>query len=464
MEPVSPTGQYFNSSVLSISILAVLEFEIPITIIDAQAFSLLKDVFLPINPRFSSIMVEDKNGKKQWKRVEVLLEDHMKLPIFPSGLSLESYDKYLDEYLSKIALERFPQNKPLWEVHIVKYPTSNAAGHVIFKLHHALGDGYSLMSALLSCLQRADNPSLPLTFPSLRSSKPNKNHKKSIFSCVPCFFSSVFNTISDVRMSILKSEDDRTPIRSGNGGIEFHPTSITTMTFPLDQIKSIKTKLGVTINDVISGILFYGARLYMQEISQESITGNSKSTALVLLNTRMLGNYTSIKDMAKLKPAEMPWGNRFAFLHIPIPKSADVSNPLDFVLHSQKIIMRKRKSLAVYITGRFLEIMKKLKGPEVVAGYIHSTAGNASMTISNMIGPVEQMALANHPIKGLYYMVVGTPQGLDVTVISYVGKLRVTFGAEKGHIDPQKLKSCMENAFQTIFKASHKSPTNDKLN
>ena len=194
------------------------------------------------------MQVEDNNKKKRWKRVEVLLEDHMKLPIFPSGLSPESYDKYLDEYLSKIALERFPQDKPMWEVHIVKYPTSNAAGNVIFKLHHALGDGYSLMGALLSCLQRADNPSLPLTFPSLRSSKLNKNQEKSLFCRVPQFLSSVFNTIYDVSWSILKSsllEDDKTPIRSGNEGTEFHPTAITTLTFSLDEIKLIKTKLGV---------------------------------------------------------------------------------------------------------------------------------------------------------------------------------------------------------------------------
>ena len=56
-EPVSPTGQYFNNSILSISILGVLEVEVPIIIDDAQVLLLLKDVFLPINPRFSSIMV-----------------------------------------------------------------------------------------------------------------------------------------------------------------------------------------------------------------------------------------------------------------------------------------------------------------------------------------------------------------------------------------------------------------------
>ena len=54
-QPVSPTGQYFNSSVLQISIMSILELDIPID--DLPTLSLLKDVFLPINPRFSSLMV-----------------------------------------------------------------------------------------------------------------------------------------------------------------------------------------------------------------------------------------------------------------------------------------------------------------------------------------------------------------------------------------------------------------------
>jgi hypothetical protein len=55
LAPASPSAQYFNSSALSVSIIAVLESEVPIN--DEHTMSLLKDVFLPINPRFSSIMV-----------------------------------------------------------------------------------------------------------------------------------------------------------------------------------------------------------------------------------------------------------------------------------------------------------------------------------------------------------------------------------------------------------------------
>ena len=188
--------------------------------------------------------VTGKKGEKQWKRVEVKLEDHINVPIFPIGLSPDSYDKYFDDYISEIAMNQFLQNKPLWEIHIVKYPTSNAAGTIIFNLH-ALGDGYSLMGALLSSLQRADNPSLPLTFP---FSQRSESKSDRLSRGVSQLFSLIFNTIYDFGWSMLKSnliKDDRTLIRSGEKGVEFQPITISTMTLSLDHIKFIKDKLGV---------------------------------------------------------------------------------------------------------------------------------------------------------------------------------------------------------------------------
>ena len=198
------------------------------------------------------MQVEDKNGVKQWKRVEVKLQDHVNVPVFPDGLSPESYDDYFDDYLTKIAMKEFPQSRPLWEIHIIKYPTSNAAGTVVFKLHHALGDGFSLMGALLSCLQRADNPNLPITFPSFKVSS-NLDSGRSIIRAVPRALSAAFNTVSDFGWGLLKStavEDNRTPIRSGDPGVEFRPLSITTISFSLDNIQKIKAKLGVVRSNI----------------------------------------------------------------------------------------------------------------------------------------------------------------------------------------------------------------------
>ena len=175
------------------------------------------------------------------------VQDQVRIPIFPTGLSPEAYDGYVEDYISEIAMDQFPQNKPLWEVHIIQYPTTNAAGNLIFKFHHSLGDGYTLMGVLISCLQRADNPSLPLTFASRRR-LGLESDQTSVFRMVPQFFSLIFNTISDFGWSLLKTnliKDDLSPIRSGDEGLEFRPTTISTITFSLDHIKFIKTKLGV---------------------------------------------------------------------------------------------------------------------------------------------------------------------------------------------------------------------------
>ncbi|KAL8126780.1 hypothetical protein AgCh_013898 [Apium graveolens] len=459
LEPVSPTGQYLNSSALSLSILSVLESETPIH--NFPVLSILKNDFLPINSRFSSIMVAEKNGIQRWKKVEVNLEDHVIVPILPMGMSPEFYEEYLYDYLSKLGMDPLPENRPMWEVHIFKYPTCSAAGSIIAKFHHSLGDGYSLLGALLSCLKRLDKPSIPLSFPSHHSSNSLKhgdhNMITSILERVPQVSSWIANTVLDFGASLLKSsviKDVESPIRSLRDGVEFHPMALTTIEFSMDDIKIIKNRLKVTINDVITGMILLGSRLYMEGETVNS--SKSNSNALVLINTRNLGGYKSVSEMVNPETNTTLWGNRFAFLHVPLPKlSTDtLSNPVNFVYETQKIIKRKRNNAAVLLTGSLLEKLRKLRGPETAAKYIHNTLKNSSITISNLIGPVEKMSMHNLPMRGLYFFVAGSPQSSQVTVLSYVGKLRLGIAVEKDFIDPNKFKSCISDAFDMISKAA----------
>lgn len=125
------------------------------------------------------------------------------------------------------------------------------------------------------------------------------------------------------------------------------------------------------------------------------------------------------------------------------------------------------------------------------ARYIHSTLKNTSMGMTNQIGPVEKMALAIIQLKAytlrwsvhlryLYKLIIlvrmhaySRPkqilnvqtwitdawfnliywQSLSVTIISYMEKLRVSVVAEDGFIDSQKLKSCVEHAFEVMLNA-----------
>lgn len=251
-QPASPTTRYLNSSVLSLAILAVFESEIPVD--NSNAVTLLRDRFLPMNHRFSSILITDKKGVQRWKKVDVVLEDHVKVPIFPTDLSIEFYDECFQEYISMISMEKLCESRPLWELHIFKYPTSGALGTIVMKLHHALGDGFSLMGALFSCLKRADDSSLPLTFPSSISSSRREeivrpgagSGSKSRLKKMAKNMVGFWNTVSDTAWSLMKStvmEDDLSSIRSKNSRSVPKPISISTVTFPLDHLLQIKLKV-----------------------------------------------------------------------------------------------------------------------------------------------------------------------------------------------------------------------------
>ncbi|KAJ6419001.1 hypothetical protein OIU84_029162 [Salix udensis] len=107
-----------------------------------------------------------------------------------------------------------------------------------------------------------------------------------------------------------------------------------------------------------------------------------------------------------VKPnAELPWGNHFAFLNIPLPKLRDAGaeNPLHFVFKARQIIKRKRMStFVVFLTAKYLQ----LGASKHIRGIMMST----SMEITNVMGLIEKMALASDPVKGLYFVMTGTPQ------------------------------------------------------
>ncbi|GJZ93264.1 O-acyltransferase WSD1-like protein [Tanacetum coccineum] len=324
------------------------------------------------------------------------------------------------------------------------------------------------MGVVLSCLQRADDPSIPLTFPKFRLSPKSDTGIKSLISRVPLVLTAVKNTVLDLAVSVLESnflEDDRSPIWSGEEGVEFKPVDVTTLTFSLDQIKQIKSSLDVTINDVITGVVFLGTRLYMEATSSQS--GNARTTSLVLLNTRLIDGYRSVDDMLYNPKAQNLWGNQFGFIQVLVPKLNQLDdkslNPLKFVYEAHNIISQKRNSWGIYLTGMLLESIRKYRGTPAAAKYIYRTQQYASMGLTNLVGPVDKMSVGDQTLKGFYSMIFNVPQSCKVTIMSYMNVLRIAIGTQKGIIDHLKLNRCIQEAYDLILKAAL-NPTNSNCN
>ncbi|XP_028761697.1 O-acyltransferase WSD1-like [Neltuma alba] len=455
-------AQSLDSSSFWLHVLIVLEFEVPVP--HLHLISCIKSL-LSI-PRFDSILVRDGSGDRRWERVEVKLEDHIIEPTISwESMSEDEYAKCFSDYLSHISTPQLPHSKPLWEVHVI----NSSITTLVLKVHHSIGDGYTLMSVLLSWLKRADDPSSPVTFPSLlKSSKTMTLSDQPFLSRIPSFVPNIYTSIKDFGWSLLKSthdEDDKTPIRSGQEGVEFQPATLSSITFPVDHIKNIKSKLGVTVNDVLTGIISYAIRLYMQDVDYSSRT--KKCTLLPMLNMRNVESYeTKENNMRTGIDRKGTWGNKFTYTHVPVPELTDtlVSDPLQFVWeahHSMK--MKKRGHLVYSLLSMFLQMEHEFSGPEAVGKHFHKTMRNSSVLISNMVGPSDQLAMAHFPIKSLYFTLSGVPQSLVITITSYMGILRVTTRAEEGFMDQKKLASYVNYAFEMIHKAAMEIPYKTKL-
>ncbi|KAI3851601.1 hypothetical protein MKW92_012029 [Papaver armeniacum] len=465
--PVSPISQSLHSSILSLIIFTVFELETPIT--ELEIVGLFQHM-LPLNIRLSSIMERNNKGVLRWRKVVTRVEDHLIVPTFPLGLARETYDEYLRDYLSKIGCENFPEDKPLWELHLVKYPSLNGACSLIFKASHAIGDGYSLVSLFCKIFQRADHPSLPFTFPQM-SLKKQDDGKRTVIGMgnkMLGFMSKCVNTISDLIESSLRAtflEDRRSAICSEawtNMKIElFRPFDIYSVTLSLKRIKQVKTKFGATVNDVITGLLSYIIHLYTLRktmvdhnvgdgLTTDSINSgtNTKMTLLVMSNMRVFDGFTNIEDMIR----EIPWGNRSRamFAKLPTFTIAEKVSPLSTCCSSSRV----GNSMLFYFIDKVLNIALRIKGQKGMDKMIYSSFKNTSTSISSVIGPKEKIAISNHPVNSVYFFVSGIPQSLTFTSVSCMEQLKLVVKMEKGFIDSKLFGSCMDEAFDNIFQAA----------
>eukprot|EP00253_Pinus_taeda_P026266 PITA_26266 len=481
-QPVHPVSHALSIPPLSVCVNVVFEFEEPITDI-SRAKKVIVNALLPRNPHFSCIMKEDDRGVLRWQKTTVNIDDHIFIAEFPP--KQESYDACVDDYISKMALKPLDQSRPLWELHFMDYKTSKAEATVLIKLHHSLGDGISFMSTLFSLATRVDNPDLPPTFPTAKRSytKPMATSKQSIaakyFQRLWYVMIAVWYTIIDVTTSLLRTTgwmaDSQLPIR-GPPEVQFMPVALSSITLNLEDIRQIKNSMGGTVNDVATGIIFYGMQRYLQ-IHLSAVEGkslrdayekrfeplkasvikqlnNSRITALCLLNTRVLAGIQSIEEM--LKPeTQAPWGNHFAFLHVPVPIMGKVGNPLEFVKRAKRIIDRYKMSLAVFCNAAILRWLARLEGPHAIMKSLYSTVVHTSMIISNVIGPMEKVAIDGNPLKSCSFFVTGAPISLYVSILTYMDTLKIQVIAPKDLIDVNMLCKCFTEAFEEMEASTH---------
>ncbi|KAK5803557.1 hypothetical protein PVK06_031205 [Gossypium arboreum] len=153
----------------------------------------------------------------------------------------------VNQYVADLSVgSPLSMDKPFWELHLLK-----AHNCVVFRIHHALGDGFSLMSMLMAGSGKMVRYTLVFVLEFV---------VRSLFVC------------------------DRKTVISGGDGVELWPRKLATAKFLLEDMKEVKRAIpNTTINDVLLAMVSSGLSRYLEHRTPDGCYGKSCLLIFLLL-------------------------------------------------------------------------------------------------------------------------------------------------------------------------------------
>ncbi|XVF45110.1 hypothetical protein PTKIN_Ptkin02bG0179500 [Pterospermum kingtungense] len=421
-EPLTPAGRFFLQPQTNIIIHCIVRGKNPIDI-DAVK-SAVKSSLMVQHPRFCSIPLRDKNGFEHWRRTQLDIDQHVivfnnrldKSGNFvdkTEGSSFEEDDEAaVNQYVAGLSVSSpLRTDKPLWELHILM-----AHKCAVFRIHHALGDGISLISMLMASCRRADDAdALPRMVPEKRTAEFKGGKGRDwfwLFSVLWGFLKRVWFTLMFVMEFVARSlfVCDRQTVITGGDGVELWPRKLATARFLLEDMKVVKKAIpNTTINDVLFGVVSSGLSRYLDHRTPNALHEGLRLTGVAMVNLRA---QPGLQDLTKLMKgsSEARWGNKFGVILLPAYYHKSGDNPLEHLKRAKVMVEKKKHSLEAYFSYRIGDLVMSLLGSKYASLLNHRLLCNTTFTISNLIGPLEEITLAGNPVSSIRVNTSSLPQ------------------------------------------------------
>ncbi|MEL7060175.1 MAG: WS/DGAT domain-containing protein [Acidobacteriota bacterium] len=346
-------------------------------------------------PRFRKKIV-NVGGKPHW-----LDDDGFDLArhIFPLDLELRTKEQ-LQNYIGRIAGDPLPDDRSPWQLQFVEeYGEESSA--IVCRMHHVLGDGVALMPVIFSLMDRESTTEQVAT----RGTRGSmwKVIGKAALAGLPLLVS---QAVRPADRSIFHGE----PL-SGTKRVAWTPA------IPLDRIKDLKNRQGVTVNDVlltlVSGAFARLARRRGETVDEVRVS--------------MPVNVRSASAQPKME-------NRFAaaFVDLPVP----ITDPRERLreVHRRTTALKESAQPMIYFGAATMMLKTLPRG--VSRRIIDFYARKATAVLSNVPGPVETLRIAGRKVSGMLFWV---PQradiGLGISILSFSGDVRIGIFSDVAILD-----------------------------
>ncbi|XP_025012691.2 wax ester synthase/diacylglycerol acyltransferase 11 [Ricinus communis] len=462
-EVLSPAARLFHAPRFNCYIISIIGSN---TAIDPGLVKVSLQQTLVKHPRFSSNLVVSGRRMK-WKPTTVNLQDHIIIPNLDPNM--DSPDQFIEDYISHLTTMPLDLSKPLWELHLLNLRTSNAEAIGVFRMHHSIGDGASLMSLLLACTRKTSDPDSLPTIPVQKRAGSGSSPGGFwwFFIAIWLVLRIIWNTFVDLILfsaTILFLKDTKTALK-GSSGVDLKPKRLVYRTISMDDIKLVKNKMNITINDVILGITQAGLSRYLNaEYELQSKEGEAKQQkkisllkrirlrATVLINLRPTPGIQTLAELMSKESnqAKWGWGNRIGYIVLPF-RIALQDDPLEYIRQAKAAIDRKKLSLEAICTYRIAKLVLTIFGVKVASAIAHRFLLNTTMAFSNVVGPLEEISFCGHPISFLAPSVYGHPHALTIHYQSYFNKMTIVLAVDPDVIPhPHNLCHHLEESLNII--------------
>jgi diacylglycerol O-acyltransferase / wax synthase len=382
---------------------------------------------LPLVPRFRQKLAEVPYGLARPVWVD---DPHFNLSYHLSHMALPSPgdDKELKALCARIMSQQLDRTKPLWEMWFVE-GLGDGRFAIISKTHHCVVDGVAgadIMSVLMDSTQEGRQISVPDDWnpgPEPTSDQLITDALAQRLTSTSHIWPTVQSTMMDPRVVAGRFVAGGRALGAFIGGaLDFAPTSslnqaigphrrFETVLTDLEGFKSVKNRLGGTVNDVVLSVVAGGLGHLLRARGES--TDNLQLRAMVPVSAR-----AGDSDLA---------GNRLAALWATLPVGdQDAVHRFSRVAEGMKSLKQSGQAVGAQLLTRIGDYAP----PTVLAQASRLVARQRAynLVVTNVPGPQMPLYMLGHKMQEVYPVLPLTDNTtLGVALLSYNGTVGFGF-------------------------------------
>lgn len=427
----------------------------------------------------------------RWKLVPVPLgvdhayfaeDPHFDLDFHLRELALPApgSDEQLKDQVARLFSRPLDRTHPLWEMYLI-HGLEGGRFALLTKMHHAIVDGISgaeILGTLLSNSPDVVDTDAPVA---MRAPKPipgewemlgrgllglTKRSVKSL-ATAPAVLANIeelplLGTLPGANLmgraasafagkqavGVDKPTVGKAPRTSFNGRISAQ-RRIGFATLGLEDVKTVKSSFGVTVNDVVMAVSAGAVRRWLLE--HHELPGEALH-AVVPVSVRT-------------KEESGTYGNKVTAIVVPIP--TQLADPRERVRQTHEA-MRAAKDYHHAVPANLLQDATQFFPPALLAQATRAMTGMAArpgatpamnLNISNVPGPQKPLYCAGARVETMVPLAgISDGMGINITVMSYCGRIDIGIVADREQVpDVQRIADWMSDDLAVLVKLAQDS-------